>query len=240
MDADTGAGTGLVPGIIGVGYGGIRIISRDQGKTWGSRSSFAVDGGDDQNLLRAVAYGKGMWIATGWKLVTSIDGGLTWSDHGMIAKLEPRPPCNIVEGLALERRSVYGACAVGTTGGCSDLPTGSGGPRWPTLATPADTCFWRTPALGFLRMATRGRRSYRTMRCIGRANRVCAPWDLLRRTRSKSAAECGDEAGFRGSFFEPEWKGKIRASTTGRNSRRSMSTTKTIPCTKGARLPREW
>src|SRR5438034_72582 len=61
---------GWVPALIGVGYGGIRIVSRDGGKTWGERAYETTNGGDDAVLLRAVVYGKGIWVATGWKLWT--------------------------------------------------------------------------------------------------------------------------------------------------------------------------
>jgi len=38
---------GYVKGVVGVGYGGIRIVSRDQGRTWSNRTAFAADGVDD-------------------------------------------------------------------------------------------------------------------------------------------------------------------------------------------------
>jgi hypothetical protein len=72
-----------VLGILGAGYGGLRIVSRDGGLSWGSRASIAANGGDDDNLIGAVAYGKGRWIATGWKLWSS-DDGVTWTDHGKL------------------------------------------------------------------------------------------------------------------------------------------------------------
>ncbi|MEO5726350.1 MAG: hypothetical protein ABI134_00845, partial [Byssovorax sp.] len=92
-----GAPPGMVPGIITVGYGGIRIVSRDQGLTWGDRASEVTNGGDDEVLLRAVTYGKGLWIATGWKYWTS-PNGVDWTDHGLVGK--GILPCGIVEGLA--------------------------------------------------------------------------------------------------------------------------------------------
>ena len=75
---------GYVPAILGVGYGGIRIVSRDGGKTWGDRAYATTNGGDDQVLLRAVVYGKGLWVATGWKLWSPRTTGIHWVDHGRL------------------------------------------------------------------------------------------------------------------------------------------------------------
>lgn len=104
-----GAPPGMVPGIITVGYGGIRIVSRDQGLTWGDRASEVANGGDDEVLLRAVTYGKGLWIATGWKYWTS-PNGVDWTDHGLVGK--GILPCGIVEGLAYFDGAFWAACGV--------------------------------------------------------------------------------------------------------------------------------
>lgn len=99
-----------VAGLVGVGYGGIRVISRDGGVSWSDMTAIAPSGGDDENLLRAVAYGDGLWLATGWRWVTSPDGA-QWTDRGLIADAEGWPPCNIIEGLAWADGAFYAACA---------------------------------------------------------------------------------------------------------------------------------
>ncbi|MEO8212467.1 MAG: hypothetical protein ABI560_04715 [Myxococcales bacterium] len=99
---------GWVPALVGVGYGGIRIVSRDAGRTWGDRAYETANGGDDDVLLRAVIYGKGLWVATGWKLMTSTDA-VRWTDHGKLAE-GPIPACGIVEGLAYKDGTFYAAC----------------------------------------------------------------------------------------------------------------------------------
>lgn len=104
-----GAPTGMVPGIITVGYGGLRVVSRDQGLTWGDRAFEVANGGDDEVLLRAVTYGKGLWIATGWKYWTS-PNGVAWTDHGLVGK--GILPCSIVEGLAYHEGAFWAACGV--------------------------------------------------------------------------------------------------------------------------------
>jgi len=79
-----GAGTGGTlstpvgtPTFVAVGYGGVRVRSTDLGKTW-TDSQRLGGGGDDQYLLRAVAYGNGVFVAAGWQIHTSPDGK-TWT-----------------------------------------------------------------------------------------------------------------------------------------------------------------
>ena len=89
------------------GYGGIRVVSRDAGLTWGDRAFVIPDGVDDEHLLRAAVYGDGLWIATGWAYWTSPDG-VAWTDHGLIN--DGILPCNIVEGLAYHGGYYWAAC----------------------------------------------------------------------------------------------------------------------------------
>jgi hypothetical protein len=122
-----------VPAIIGVGYGGLRIVSRDGGLSWGSRASIAAKGGDDDNLIRAIAYGKGRWIATGWRLWTS-DDGVTWTDHG---KLHDGIVSDqqIIEGLAYKDGYFYAA----GDGSPSKLYRSPDGISWTRYATIGNT-----------------------------------------------------------------------------------------------------
>jgi len=103
---------GYVPGIVAVGYGGVRIVSRDGGLTWTDRVITPGSMGDDQGLLRAVAYGKGLWIATGWQILTSTDG-INWTDRGLVDDGGLKG-CHIVEGLTYANGSFYAACGIGT------------------------------------------------------------------------------------------------------------------------------
>src|SRR6185436_10233408 len=144
----TGDPAGYVPALIGVGYGGIRIASRDGGKTWGDRSYETTSGGDDDVLLRAVVYGKGLWVATGWKLWTSTDG-VKWTDHGKL-KDGPVKSCAIIEGLAYKDPNFYGVCD-GNVFRSSDA---SPGPRSRISATPAPTSISSTGAASSSRTAT--------------------------------------------------------------------------------------
>jgi hypothetical protein len=73
-DAATSA-TGV---FVAVGYGGRRLRSVDDGKTWIDDQSLEPDGGgDDQELLRTVAFGDGIFLAAGWQTLTSPDAA-TW------------------------------------------------------------------------------------------------------------------------------------------------------------------
>jgi len=97
---------GYVPGIVAVGYGGLRVVSRDEGKTWSDAVDFGDANADDQNLLRAVTYGKGRWIATGWRLIYS-DDGVHWTQHSMVR--DEFGDQQIIEGLAFAAGYFYAA-----------------------------------------------------------------------------------------------------------------------------------
>jgi hypothetical protein len=117
-DGDTdGGGDGdgegdRVPGLVSVGYGGMRVVSRDAGATWEDYTAWGPDGDDDFDLLRAVTYGNGLWVASGWRWATSTDG-VQWTDHGMLfedGEALLGINCNIIEGLAFADGYFYAAC----------------------------------------------------------------------------------------------------------------------------------
>jgi len=124
---------GYVPAIMGVGYGGVRIVSRDGGKTWGDRVIIPGAKGDDEGLLRAVAYGKGMWIATGWKYFTSTDG-INWTDRGMVDDGSLKG-CHVVEGLTYANGNFYAACS----GSPGVVYRSSDGSSWTKIANIGNT-----------------------------------------------------------------------------------------------------
>jgi hypothetical protein len=64
---------------VAVGYGGRRIRSTDDGQTWTDDVSLNDAGGDDNDLLRTIAWGNGLFVAAGWRIMTSPDG-VTWKD----------------------------------------------------------------------------------------------------------------------------------------------------------------
>jgi hypothetical protein len=121
--SDTGADTGTsldagpetpsdhpadwVKAIVATGYGGIRLLSIDGGKTWKKTAQLSVNGGDDENLLRAATYGsvagKGRWVAAGWKYFTSEDGR-TWTEGK-----NPKG-CNLMESVAFGNDLFVAAC----------------------------------------------------------------------------------------------------------------------------------
>jgi len=86
MDAGTATDavpTG-VPSFAAAGYSGIRIVSRDLGKTWVDKVT-SGGGGDDPNLLRGIGCGNGLCVAGGGsagatgRLITTADGK-TWKE----------------------------------------------------------------------------------------------------------------------------------------------------------------
>jgi hypothetical protein len=102
-----GAPAGLVPALMGVGYGGIRIVSRDGGMTWGSRAHFSEQAADDSNLLRTVAYGNGLWFAVGQRFVTSTDG-VIWSEPRVLNEVAKH--CVGTEAVAFTGGYFYMVC----------------------------------------------------------------------------------------------------------------------------------
>lgn len=100
---------GWVPAIVGVGYAGIRALSKDLGKTWPIHPALAAGpGNDDGDLLRGVTYGKGLWLAGGWKHLISTDG-VNW-------KPSPLPKgCGLMESVAYGNGMFMAACGDGDT-----------------------------------------------------------------------------------------------------------------------------
>lgn len=69
------------PIFVAVGYLGVRVISRDLGKTWVNLvTSGSGPPADDNNLLRGVAIANGLVVAAGWKIWTSPDG-VNWTER---------------------------------------------------------------------------------------------------------------------------------------------------------------
>lgn len=203
---------GYVKGIIGVGYGGLRIVSRDGGQTWGSRAYSAASGGDDEDLLRAVAYGKGRWIATGWKLMIS-DDGVQWSDLGMLQDgiMEHNP---IVEGLAYHAGYFYAA----GDGEPSRVYRSSDGVEWETYGEIGETVKHTglTYRGGLFVSYGDSETSYQSENGLD--------WTELSGLNSatycegeyRDFSECHESAWFDDGFYLfPEWGGEIRWSTNG-------------------------
>jgi hypothetical protein len=205
----TGDPPGWVPALIGVGYGGIRIVSRDGGKTWGDRAYETTNGGDDDVLLRAIAYGNGLWVATGWKLWTSTDG-VKWTDHGKL-KDGPVKSCSIIEGLAFKEGTFFGVCDgnvfrstdgltwtkhsnIGNTGSHVYLDYRAG--KFVAYGD-TNTSFQSDDAL-----------TWTTMAGIEQATYCENTW--------KSQTDCKDSSWFDGVYLRADWQGKISRSTDGK------------------------
>jgi hypothetical protein len=205
----TGDPPGYVPALIGVGYGGIRIASRDGGKTWGDRAYETTNGGDDDVLLRAIAYGKGIWVATGWKLWTSTDG-VHWTDHGKLQN-GPVKSCAIIEGLAYKDGNFFGVCDgnvfrsgdgltwtkisnIGNTGSHVALDYRAG-----KFVAHGDTktSFQSDDAV-----------TWTTMSGVDEATWCDNTW--------KSQTDCKDSSWFDGTYLRADWQGKISRSTDGK------------------------
>jgi hypothetical protein len=216
---DSGGGSeeippGYVKAILGVGYGGIRILSRDGGNTWGDRVYAAPSGGDDEDLLRAVAYGKGRWIATGWKLMSS-DDGVHWTDHGLLKDgiLAHNP---IVEGLAYKDGYFY---AAGDGGSGAYIYRSSDGLSWSDFGRGGDTVKHTglTVHGGLFVSYGDSETSYQST-----DGKTWSEMDVANATycegQWRTLAACHDAWWLDDGFYIlPEWGGQIRRSTTGSN-----------------------
>jgi len=136
-----------VPGIIAVGYGGLRLVSRDLGQSWHDETHWSENGGDDQDLLRTVAYGNGVWLSAGWRLVTSIDG-VSWSDRGMADDVIAVINCPVTDGLAFGAGQFLVACG-------SNLASSSDGLTWQKVGPTPNVgkhpyLFWEQAAQRFV------------------------------------------------------------------------------------------
>jgi hypothetical protein len=78
---DSGDATTKTGVFVAVGYGGRRLRSLDDGKTWQDDQQLEANGGDDQENLRVVVWGDDQFVALGWRVMTSPDG-MTWTDLG--------------------------------------------------------------------------------------------------------------------------------------------------------------
>jgi hypothetical protein len=80
QDAQVGLGA---PVIVAVGYQGLRVMSKDRGRTWEHKIAVPYDGSSDLDnplLLRTVTYGKGLFVAAGHHIYTSPDG-VEWTER---------------------------------------------------------------------------------------------------------------------------------------------------------------
>lgn len=119
-----------VVGIIGVGYGGLRVVSRDLGQTWTNEVHWTESGGDDFELLRTIAYGNGRWVSGGWQMTTSEDG-VNWTDRGASEDVISAVNCQITDGLAFGNGIFLAACG-------SSLASSTDGLEWTEVGDTPD------------------------------------------------------------------------------------------------------
>jgi hypothetical protein len=200
-------------GIIGVGYGGIRILSRDGGLTWGERKSIAASGGDDENLIRAITYGKGRWVAMGWNLWTS-DDGLEWDDRGRLDDgiLSPNP---IIEGLAYKDGYFYAA----GDGNPSRIFRSADGLAWEPFGRGGDTVKHTGLAYrgGLFVSFGDSHTSYQSTDAL---NWTEMPMEDATYCEGawRTSSQCHGAAWFDDGFYlTVEWGGQIRRSTSGQS-----------------------
>jgi hypothetical protein len=201
--ADASPTASWVPSIVGVGYGGLRVVSRDDGKTWKNDNELTTAGGDDDKLLRGVAYGNGIWVTVGWKVFTSMDGALTWTEQ------TPSKECGLMENVAFGGGRFIGTCG-------QDAYASTDGKTWTHLGTVGattghtyvffvDGAFYASGDSGRSYTSTDGA----TWTELAGVSKVAYCDGAL-----KTRAEC---PGFwhDGAFLGSQWRSKITRSTDG-------------------------
>lgn len=119
-----------VVGIIAVGYGGLRVVSRDLGQTWEDEIHWSENGGDDHDLLRTIAYGNGLWVSGGWRITTSADG-VEWNDRGDAEDVISEVNCQVTDGMAFGLGRFLVACG-------STLASSANGLDWERVGPTPD------------------------------------------------------------------------------------------------------
>lgn len=207
-----GAPAGLVPALMGVGYGGIRIVSRDGGVTWGSRAYFSEQAADDGNLLRTVAYGNGLWFAVGQRFVTSSDG-VTWREPRVLNEVAKN--CIGTEAVAFTGGYFYMVC--GTWLGRSDDAL-----SWSDYATLSDEV--QSAIGGHTWLSHRGGKfglygdtgaSFESRDALTWAELPGVAFATYCEDSFKSEVDCLQAAWFQGVYLRSIWGGGIERSTDG-------------------------
>jgi hypothetical protein len=202
---------GGVEGIIAVGYGGLRIVTRDRGETWEDETHWSEDGGDDFDLLRTIAYGNGLWVSGGWRFVTSSDG-VNWDDQGDAEEVIDAVSCPVTDGLAFGNGEFLVACG-------SELAASSDGLQWesrgPTPDVGGHPYLVFDPARGQFACSGDDGLSYVSLdgeewTSIGIDTVHLCEGGLT------SADDCPSFY-YDGVFLSAEWGGQIRRSGTGTN-----------------------
>jgi hypothetical protein len=189
--------------VLVVGYGGMRVATQDQGVSWTKVAQLTRGGGDDRELLRSAAFGKGRWIAAGWRMFSS-DNGTTWT--------EGKVPdgCGLMEGAAYGNGVFIGTCGeqaylsddgitwrkggrVGSTNGHTYVLFGNG-----VFAASGDS--------GNSFTSTDGK--------------VWSPMPNLRKVQfcqdqMRSEGGCAGDAWFATTYYRGAWRGKLERSTNG-------------------------
>jgi hypothetical protein len=182
--------------------------------SWGNAVALGDANADDENLLRAVVYGKGRWIATGWKLLYS-DDGVNWTQHSMVH--DAIKDQQIIEGLAYAAGYFYAAGDPGKFYRSAD------GFSWEAYgASIGDT--QKHTALSFRggRFVAYGDSHTSYQSSDGRSWTALGVDDgTYCDGQWRSLADCHDAAWFDGGFYlHAEWGGEIQRSPTGANFKR--------------------
>jgi len=112
--------------IVAAGYGGRRLRSIDLGASWSDLVEDDPNGGDDENLLRAVTWAQGLFVAVGWRIHTSPDG-VSWTEH-------------TVSGQQWCGGIAFGNGIFVCVGGCGQSMISTNGTDWQMAANATQGC----------------------------------------------------------------------------------------------------
>jgi hypothetical protein len=213
------------PVIVAVGYGGRRMRSTDGGSNWSDLIEDDPNGGDDQNLLRAVTYAQGLFVSVGWRIHTSADG-VQWDERTVMGQ-------QWCGGVA------YGNGTFLCTGGCGSSYRSSDGITWEAtgnatenlgcthmrslaygngvfvaagtsyVTTTSDGTSWSTPVdEGFNRLVFRNGEFIANGSGWHKTSTDGVTWTQVN-------GEANAEAFGEGAYFRGQWKGLIERSSDG-------------------------
>jgi hypothetical protein len=203
-DGDAGIPSSYVPGLVAAGYGGMIVSSRDDGLHCTKAKFVSGGSNDDDELLRAVAWGKGVWLVGGGKrLFRSLDG-VHW-------ELRPLPMNRCMEAIAYGNGKFVSACNERTLISSDGLTWKVGG----SIGSLGKHNVLQFGAGKFVATGD-GRATFTSSDGVSWTALSGVDYGRFCEGQIRNEADCHSASWLDGLWFKSIWQGKIGRSTTGR------------------------